>query len=150
MAEIAILLMQALLCALGGYGIGRTIARESIFEGLVAKIENFAYYPIDPFTMIQGDDGVIYEEVDLGDEIGTKTLQVLSSDGYRTDIPRYIAVPLGKLGDLVTCVTCASTNAAFCLYTLSVLFSVIPLTWVALFTTVGLSYSVLNLIDRLN
>lgn len=141
--EILIVIAIALLSSLGGYGIGRTIVEETIFEDWVEKVKGFCFYPFDPDTELITPTGSVFTI----DDDGNKT--VLSEDGYRTDLFRPIALLLGKFADLLECVTCASAQAGFQLYFWYHIMgylgfsAIVPL---GLFATVGIVYLILNLI----
>lgn len=121
--------------ALAGYAIGRTITQETIFEGLVTKFKNKAYYPTDDLDIFQAPDGAIVRQVP-----GTSSFDVVSQDGYRTDLPRPLALALGKTADLLTCVFCASAQAAFQLALWTVVFTVLPLSLSVMMAAVGVTF----------
>jgi hypothetical protein len=101
------LLITMIFFALGGYGIGRTIVQESLFEEIRGWIKRRFYYDTSP------DD--IFQEPATGEivrRLGPTEFVTVSEDGYRTDLPRPIALFLGKIADLISCVFCGSAQAA--------------------------------------
>lgn len=131
------LIAYVILSALGGYGLGRTIASESIFEGWVQKVIDFCYYPV-PLGGVIDPNGSVYQVGEDG------TVEVLSQDGYRTDVWRPVALTLGKIGDLLSCETCLSTQLAFQIFLWGSLFGLLTLELIALPAVIGLTYIVLS------
>ena len=115
------LLIQILIFALAGYGVGRTVVQESIFSGTVEKIKSWGYYPVSGKGVSQAPDGAI---IKLHED---NSIEILSLDGYKPRRFRLVSLALGKLADLVDCVFCMSAQVGFQLALWTIGFTVLPM-----------------------
>ena len=136
------LIILAIIYGLAGYGIGRTLVQESIFEGLVEKIKSWGHYPVSGKGVSQAPDGTI---IKLHED---QSIEILSTDGYKTYRPRVVALFMGKVADLLDCVFCASAQAAFQLALWTSVFTFLPVSLSVMFAAVGMTFFINDWANR--
>lgn len=128
------LILQMIIFGLAGYGVGRTVVQESIFQGWVEKIKSWGYYPVSGPGVSQSPDGAI---IRLHED---NTVEILSVDGYRIRRFRVVSLLLGKLADLVDCVFCLSAQVGFQLALWTIGITVLPMSVSVILATIAITY----------
>lgn len=136
------ILVKTVLVALAGYGVGRILFSESLFEEVRHYITSKCF-----FKMPEDDEFVFRKEnsptIVRWDQEAEEEI-VLSKNGYRTDLPRPFNLIAGKFGDLVECDTCGTLQVILWIGIFGTALTVLPLEIIAVGSSLGLYY----VIDR--
>ena len=96
--------LPVVVVGLVGYFMGSIISKEDIFDGLRRRAEDFFYDDCDEEQFHQNKLDNVYRDAGL-------------NDGYRLDIDnRWLALTMGKVGDVITCPKCSGVWVSFAVW----------------------------------